>query len=93
MSKPNYRAIFALITALCLLLLANLICLLTMDFWAQCEIPDFILMFILLAVTPAYGLLCYVFGQRDECIRKRNRADLENTYQLEPHGYRYLMRR
>lgn len=88
--KQIYKALYAFLTSICLLLLANLVVLLTKDEWPLFEIPDIILMIALFLMFPVYGAVCKHFGKLDERHRQRTRiTNLMESYQTEPHGIRY----
>jgi len=92
MSKSNYRAILAILIALCLLLFVNIICTLTAEERPTYQLPDYILLALAFMAIIGFGVMCYIFGTWKERNRKRQRID-DVTYMLEPHGYRYMRRR
>lgn len=92
--KQVYKALYAFLTSICLLLLAITIILLTKDEWPLFEIPDIVLMIALFLMFPVYGAVCKHFGKLDERNRQRTRVtNLMESYQTEPHGIRYSQHR
>jgi Tfp pilus assembly protein PilO len=86
--RSFYRGIFVLMTALCLLLFAILITLLTKDSWHLVETGHVIAMIGVFALFPVYGLMCHHMGKMDERNRYRARiTNLMETYQ--PHGIKF----
>ena len=85
--KQVYKALYAFLSAICLLLLGNLFVLITKDDWPLFKIPDIVLM-VAFFLTILFGFkLSHHFGKLDE--RHRPRKRIESTYQTEPHGIRY----
>ena len=86
--KQVYKALYAFLSSICLLLLGNLFVLLTKDEWPLFGIPDIVLMIALFLMFPVYGAACKHFGKLDERNRYRARiTNLMETYQ--PHGIKF----
>lgn len=85
-----YRAIFVLMTAIAVFLVAILICIITKDEWQFFETTQFIAFITLFVAFILYGGACYWKGKIDERHRQRARiTSLMDTYQTEPHGIRF----
>jgi len=87
--KRIYQALFAFLTSLGVLLLANLCVIITKDQWPLFQIPDILVTVLLFITFPIYGLTSYQFGKRAQIHRERPRVEY---YQLEPHGIKFTQK-
>ena len=82
-----YKALYAFLSSICLLLLAILFVLITKDNWTISDPAAVICTALVFLMFPFYGKMCHHMGKLDE--RHRPRERIESTYQTEPHGIKY----